>query len=113
MEIEKALEEEILVLYLSGDFDAQETECFAAAISDGIDSGHRNILVDLEEVSFVDSTAIKEIVHAEHVVRESDGTLVMVRPRAMVERVLKLLELERKIPIFENPSEARSHLRGP
>jgi anti-sigma B factor antagonist len=77
-------------LRLIGEMDAGTIDVFRAAITELRDAGREQVILDLGELDFIDSTGLGALVAALKRFRDVGGdvTLVDVRPR-----VTKLLEL--------------------
>ena len=112
MEIQQNLDGDILVVSLAGQCDHQEVDNFQAVVSNALAAGNKRILVDLAWLNFLDSTGIKCLVEAHRDAVAQGGQMAVVRPKALVKKVLKLLELENTVPIFETVVEARKLLSG-
>jgi anti-sigma B factor antagonist len=112
MEIERSLEEEILVLQLAGDFDITETETFSAEITEAIEADNVRVLVDFGQVDFMNSTALGTLLRSQKRLAQYGGGMAAARPNPFVEKTFKMLQLDRRIPIFADPDEAMAHLKG-
>lgn len=64
------------------------------------------IVVDLEEVDFMDSSGLSALVSGLRALRERDGSLHLCRPQPQPLTALKLTMLDRVFPIFDTPQEA-------
>ena len=71
------------VLWLSGELDMATVERFAAAAEQASD-GRRRFVVDLSQLTFIDSTGIREVVR---VARSTAAGVVLRNPRPFVRRV--------------------------
>jgi len=89
------------VVALSGDIDLETSPKVRSALLDcvGLKQG---VLVDMSEVSYIDSSGVASLVEAYQTARKSDTRfgLVAVSPAAM--RVLELARLDRIFDIYEN-----------
>ena len=63
-------------------------------------------IVDMTEVTFVDSTVIDWLLRAKKAVEEKQGRLHVVAPRGLVTRLIEIVELEDVIEIFPSHLEA-------
>jgi anti-sigma B factor antagonist len=70
------------------------------------DRGKHRIVVNLERVGFIDSTALGVLIGALKRAREHDGEVVLAAPAEPVQKVLTITGLERVFPITENVDEA-------
>lgn len=68
---------EVLVA-LEGEIDLAAEETVATALGEAVLSG-RHVVVDLDKVTFIDSTGLRTLVRAAMMIRDRDGTNVAVR----------------------------------
>lgn len=78
------------VLWLAGEFDLAAIDAFQAAV-DAVLDAQRELVLDLSELTFLDSTGIRAfLIVAEHV----SGGVVLRRPTQAVRRVLALVGID-------------------
>ncbi len=65
------------VLRPTGRFDAHEAPGFRADFAAVVAEGHHDVIVDLHEVVFIDSTALSELVSAQRTLAALGGTLTL------------------------------------
>jgi anti-sigma B factor antagonist len=70
------------------------------------DSGEATIVLDLTDVTFIDSTAIGVIIGARKRLATQRRQLWLAAPQEAVLRTLKLVALDKLIPIYESMDEA-------
>ena len=75
-------------------------------IRDLLHRGHRKILLNLSEVSYIDSTGIGELVGAFTTVREKGGVLKLLNPAVRVVYVLRITRLDRFFPVESDEAAA-------
>lgn len=68
------------------------------AVQELVDSGRVRILLDLRGVTSIDSCGLGELVASGRRVRDAGGALRALYPQ---ERVLRVLDLTRVLPLFE------------
>lgn len=88
-----ALQEHI-VIGLSGDVDLSAVANVRSAFHEAINDGWTTVLVDLTEVTFVDSATLGILVGLHRRCRELDGACVLVGPRPEVSRIITLSGLD-------------------
>lgn len=88
------------VIAVAGEVDAHTAPSVRDSVEAAIAPGAR-VIVDLREVSFLDSTGLGVFVTALKHVREADGTLDLVVTSARVLKVFELTGLDVVIPIHE------------
>lgn len=86
---------------LTGRFDAHEVTGFRAGLDRAFADGHHNITVRLEDVNFLDSSALAELVRGMKHARQNGGDLVLVAPSDPVRVILELTGLDRAFVINE------------
>ncbi len=89
------------IVYLTGEVDLSHSPVARQAILDCLQQS-RHLLVDLSEVSYIDSSGVATLVEGFQVSRQKalDFALVGVSNTAM--SVLQLARLDRVFPIFES-----------
>lgn len=94
-----------LILDLDGDIVFGESNTkLRQCVRDSIESGHRNITLDMADVEYLDSSGIGELISSLTAVNRVDGKLLLVNP---TDRAHKLLAISHLTDIFE--IENRSH----
>jgi anti-sigma B factor antagonist len=73
---------------LHGEFDIANAHELRDELAEHIDAGRRVIRVDLQRVSFMDSTAIGELIDATHRCNAEHGSLILTNISAGLYRVL-------------------------
>jgi len=115
MDIGHSVEDDVLVLSLSGDFDTTEVEYFAAEISTAIDAGQFRLVLDLAGLGFVNSTALGALIRAQKRLAQYGGAIAACCAPKTVEKTFRLLELQRRIPLHATLDESKAWLaeQGP
>ena len=78
------------VLSMSGPIDASSRMTLRAMIDEGLARGQRDFILDLQEVSFVDSAGLGALVACFSTVQKHAGTLKLVH---VPKRVYELVEM--------------------
>ena len=95
------------VVTLAGELDAADT-AWADEIRAEIDGGCRELVLDLLNVSFIDSSVVRELVLASKQL-EPDGWLRVVYTHHLIRRVIDICGLAERLPQFTSTEAA---LRG-
>ena len=90
----------------SGRLDVTGAPMLKEAISEAVKSGQPRLVIDLEGVSFVDSTGLGSVIAALKLVRSSKGDLRLAAPNQQVRVVLELTTLDRVFPYYATVEEA-------
>ncbi|MEZ5003848.1 MAG: STAS domain-containing protein [Chitinophagales bacterium] len=70
------------------------------------EEGYRNIVFDLSEVKFVDSSGLSSILVGNRICKEAGGTFVICGLNEQVQKLIKISQLENILSIFLTKSEA-------
>jgi anti-sigma B factor antagonist len=99
-------------LKLAGEFDLSNNHELEQAISEAIDAGTRDFIIDLSDVTFLDGTTLNTLVLARKRCARRNGTLVLVRPPAPVWRVFVLTGMSRAFATYASRDAAEQYLVG-
>ena len=61
------------------------------------------IVLDLQKLTFMDSTGLRLLIMADSRAREDERRLVIVQGNEMVQRVMRLTRLDERLTIVEDP----------
>lgn len=75
-------------------------------VRDVLTQGHKNILLNIRDVSYVDSSGIGELFSSFTTVRNQGGVLKLSNPNERVRNLLKLTMLNTVIEVAEDESTA-------
>jgi anti-anti-sigma factor len=88
-----------LLLRLVGELDLAASDGFRERVETAVMAGVRNVVVDMADARFIDSSMLKELLRANTATREAGGRLVLTDVQPPVERLLDLTRV-REILIF-------------
>ena len=99
MEIEERTLENVVVLDLKGKLTIGEgDELLKEKINNVLQQGHKNLLLNLEDVPYVDSAGLGEIVRTYTTVSRQGGTLKLVH---LTKRITDLLAITKLLTVFD------------
>ncbi len=91
LELDVAVSGASIVIRVSGEVDLSNAERFEEAIQLACtDGGDRNVLVDLSELSFIDSTGLRVLIEATRNSRSNGDQLHFRGPSPQVRRILEV-----------------------
>ena len=93
------------ILRLSGELDITGAERLEACIGELADNSPDTVLIDLREVSFMDSTGLRSLIRARALGSEAEWSLKVVRGPEPVHRIFELTRMD-DVFDFVDPSEA-------
>lgn len=100
------------VVRLSGELDAGDSG-LAGELLDQLDAGAGGVVVDMLNVSFIDSSVIRALVLAHRQVTAGGGWLRVVYTHHMVRRVIEMCGLAESFPQYPTIEAARRGLASP
>jgi anti-sigma B factor antagonist len=96
----------VTVLAPSGRLDVAGAPALKDAVSQAMKGGQLRLIIDMEGVSFVDSSGLGSVIAALKQVRSSKGDLRLAAPNQQVRVVLELTTLDRVFPYYATVEEA-------
>lgn len=88
-----------------GELDVEVVPELRARLAEALDAGHTRIVIDLAEVSFIDSLSLSAIVGARRKLAEP-GRLAVVAVHDYVRLILQATGLEQVLDVFGTRAEA-------
>jgi anti-sigma B factor antagonist len=96
----------VTVVAPTGRLDVAGAPALKDAISEVVKNGPPRVVIDMEGISFVDSTGLGSVIAALKQIRSSQGDLRLAAPNQQVRVVLELTTLDRVFPYFSTVEEA-------
>ncbi|MGW4488529.1 STAS domain-containing protein [Amycolatopsis sp. NPDC004368] len=96
----------VRIVRAAGEVDAATTEALHEAAMVGSGDGPTTLVLDLSEVTFLDSAGLTVLVRVERKQRAQGGTLAVVTRNRAVLRVLEITGLDRSLTILSDVDEA-------
>jgi anti-sigma B factor antagonist len=94
------------VVSVTGEIDAFTSPAFEQELEWALGEGASNAVVDLGEVAFIDSTALRVLLKAQPRFSRRGGKLVLVSDDRRVLRTLEITGLDSKFPVEPKLTEA-------
>jgi len=107
------IREGTLLISVSGELDLHSVGSLQSALDDAIDKTGEAVVVDLGEVTLVDSIALGALARASRRLRESTGSLAVAASNPDIVRAFEITSLDRVIPLATTVTEALERLRQP
>lgn len=93
---------ELTVIASQGEIDVSSVDAFRNALSEAVRAGADRLVIDLSEVSFIDSSGLGALIDAQNRLRRDQRQLVVVAPSgSAVAVLLGLAGLRGRLSIFE------------
>jgi anti-sigma B factor antagonist len=111
MEISRqVLEPDITLVQLKGRLDARSSDQVRAVLQTLSEMDQVKIIVDLQNVPFIDSSGLAALVSGLRTVREKGGTIMLSGAQSQAQVVFRLTMLDRVFAIHPTFHEARQSL---
>lgn len=108
IEVERDGEAPVAVVLATGELDAFAVPDIDRAFAEaGTDA---RVVVDLVDVSFLDSTALGTLVRAVRRLHERDGSVRVVLPGTTARRIFEITTLDRVLPVADSRATAIAEL---
>lgn len=98
------------VIELGGELDAYTCSRFREAVIEVIQNGHTNIIINMEDVEYIDSSGLGTLVGGLKRVSEQKGTIAIICASTQIKKVFEITGLERVFPIYHNEEDAVSEI---
>ena len=98
------------LIVASGELDVQSVPELKEHLAEAIDAGAKRIVVDLADVSFIDSISLSALVGARRKLGD-DGRLAVVAVHEYVRLILQATGLEHVLDVFESRDDAVAFVR--
>jgi len=106
----EALAPNTALVRLAGRLDAAHSGHLKDQICAMIQNGYLRLIVDLEQVPFVDSSGLVALVSGLRLAREQSGELFLSGMQAQAQTVFRLTMLDRVFPIHPTAADAKAGL---
>jgi anti-sigma B factor antagonist len=97
-------------LQVSGRLTSFESTAFRDAIYGMLNQGHRNIVLNLTGLDYLDSSGVGELVRNYIAVVKKGGAMRVVGLAPKIEEILKVTHLHQVFPDFPDEASARASL---
>ena len=94
------------VLDLKGDLTYSNRTAFKTAVEQVINAGYRHLIVNLEQVRFMDSSGLGLLVLLSQTFRVQQAQVSLLKPQSYVREIMSLASIPKMIPIYETEGDA-------
>jgi anti-sigma B factor antagonist len=109
--IQSQPDERTSVIALEGELDLERAPALKWALVDSIDAGFKQLVVDLTQVRFMDSTALSVLVGVNKSL-DVGARMAIVCVNANVLKIFELSGMDRAFAIFADLEQALAYVRG-
>lgn len=101
----------IIKIDLKGSIDNNNTPEFEYIISTLINGGVKKIVLDIDELQYLDSTGIAALITATKKIRKEKGEIIITRYTAQMLTIFKPINLEKFIQFFPTAEEGINYFQ--
>jgi anti-anti-sigma factor len=106
MQIKERTVPQGIILDVVGDLTYANRAVFKAAVEKAKQTGCRHLIVNLEQVRFVDSAGLGLLVLVSQNFKLLQAQVSMLKPQSYVREIMSLANIPRMIPIYESEEDA-------
>lgn len=99
------------VLTMSGEYTHEDTERFSRIVTERLDAGVKNIVLDCEHLEFIDSEGLESLVQLRERLALHQGHLRLVKPDDNVSKILEITRLDKSFQSLDDVEQAMRSLR--
>ncbi|REE96283.1 STAS domain-containing protein [Thermomonospora umbrina] len=104
--VERRVEKDVTVVKVDGEIDVFSSPRLREMMLEVIDKGPSHLVVDLGDVTFLDSTGLGVLVGIYHRLRARNGTMSFVGANERVRRVFHITQLTKIFSLHDTLEEA-------
>lgn len=98
--------DQVTLIVVNGRIDSMNADELGDTLSDEIERGSRQIVLDLSNVSYMSSAGLRELVAAYRKLQDAMGDLRLAQPSSRVQDVLEMSGLDTIFQIFPSQVDA-------
>jgi anti-sigma B factor antagonist len=91
---------------LTGEADATNLQQLREALESEVAARPRMLIVDLSGLNFMDSSALRVLLHASRELDREGGVLGLAGPHGSVARVLRFTRADQLVPLYDSVQQA-------
>jgi anti-anti-sigma factor len=95
-----------VVLDITGDLTYANREQFKTSVEKIRQQGYRNLILNMADVRFVDSSGLGLLALVSQNFKLSQGHVSMLKPQSYVREIMILANIQKLIPVYDNEQEA-------
>ena len=99
---------EVVIMDINGEIDLYNAPDIKESIKAQIESGKTNIIINLDKVSYIDSSGIGVLISSLSNLKKAGGSLKIINVYASVRKVFELTKLTSFFDIYDGETEALS-----
>ncbi len=103
----RTADRQLPIIELEGEVDVYTAPQLKQQMISILEGGAKELVVNLEKVDYLDSTALGVLIGGLKRMRERDGNMVLVCPSPRIRRVFEITGLDKIFDMYDTEDEAR------
>ena len=95
----------VTVVHVAGEIDVYTAPLLREVLDKQVAAGRTNLVVDLEKVTFMDSTGLHAVLRIRQDAHELGRRFALIRGRDQVQRLFELTGLTESLTIVDSPGQ--------
>ncbi len=112
MEINRRESGDVVIFDINGEIDLYNAPEIKEKIKDEMNNGKVNIIINLDKVSYIDSSGIGVLISSLSNLKKVGGALKLINVYASVRKVFELTKLTSFFDIYDSEDDALSAFNG-
>ncbi len=96
----------VTLVSLAGSADMAEAHALSDTLDRMIDEGRTRLVIDLSDLTFINSMGLGAFIKAHNLCRQQGGSLFLANPQPAVRRVLRTTRLDEFFPLYKAVAQA-------
>ncbi len=112
MRVEQKEKNDVLVCYIKGEIDIDTVPQLKKAFKDMVNKKFRKVLLNFDDVEYVDSLGIATLIELSKSLRDIEGVVFLSDLSPKIRTIFGITKVERIFRIFETEEEALRNFYG-
>ena len=106
LRVETEARDDHALVTATGEIDAATADSVAEAVSAALANGHKRVLLDFTDVTFIDSTGLGVLVKSHRAAEATGATFAVVHPTPQTRKLIRVLGLDQLLHVYDSHEEA-------
>lgn len=111
MQVNTRVINDVVIIDILGEIDLYNSPKIKEALTEKMSSGFKNVIINLGDVTYIDSSGIGTLIFCRTSLNQNNGALRVIRIKDSVKRIFELTKLNSFFTIFDNESDAISSFK--
>ncbi|MHB1001825.1 MAG: STAS domain-containing protein [Armatimonadota bacterium] len=100
----------IILVEVAGEIDVATVSLLAKALGDAVHSGKSHVILDAQNMSYIDSAGLQTLVSTQLKLESSGREMVIAGCHGIFQKLMKISQIEKRFRIFPNVDDAVASL---